>query len=529
MTLKQSYWLLALSAITVYAGTLYHHFHFDDTITILFPSRIRDMEHFFGSISELSIRPILLFTFKLNYAIHEFNPVGYHVFNILLHAGNTILVFEVFVLLGIEIVPAFFGSLFFAVHPIQTQSVTYLSCRSVLLATFFYLLACRSFIKKQCIAVGVCFVLGMLSKEIVISLPFTLLLIDWYLIGGTFLEYCRRYKWFLLAVVSCFLLVAGYRLFYRGGILPTSQTPWTTWQYFVTEMHVIPFYYLQKVIMPWGLSVDPDSPIYNDMTPQILIFLGLVLISIWFGNSLQRLGILMFFMAILPESSVVPLLDFIAEHRMYLPMVGIALLVASVVSLAQSENRKRAFAMIYIALMIVLGVMSIERNKVWATEITLWEDARNKAYYLIRPHNNLGHSYDSIGRMDLAEIEFKMCLTLNPGYTLAMVNLGNIYGKRGDFKTAEEYFRKALAIDGRMSEAWYNLGTVHLKMGGLGEALKDYEKAMELNQDNHEAWKNAGIVAYNLGIKEKSNKYLGRYASLNKPTKEILEMIEESK
>lgn len=514
MTQRQSVTLLILSCLVVYSGTLYHGFHFDDTITIVYPPRIRDLENFFAPLMEWSIRPLLLLTFKVNYAIGRFNPVGYHAVNIGLHCLNSWLVYSCVILLGVKPLSALIAALFFAVHPLQTQSVTYLSCRSVLLATTFYLssvalvipeisASSKGFRPLRWIAPIGLGLLGFLVKEIMISWPAVLVAI--WCANPSFSSNLKIKV--VGSAMAVFGLLAWWRVATFGAILPTSQTPYTIWQYFVTELHVIPYYYLAKVLMPWGLSVDPFFPIFDRVTPIILVFLMFVLVAIWKAPRISRLGIVIFILTIGPESSFVPLLDVVAEHRMYLPMFGLALAISPFI------ERIHPYAVV--TGLVVLAILSIERNKVWATEFSLWTDARDKAPQLIRPHNNLGHAYDQKGDSITALYEFNKCLELNPEYTLALVNVGNIYGKLGNLDLAEQYFLQAVALDARMGEAWYNLATVYFKRNKYAEAMANYEKAMDLSPNLHESWKHAAAVARILGETEKAESYGKRYRNLN--------------
>ena len=524
MTLSkpESYTLLILSVLVIYSGTLHHSFHFDDTITVMYPTRIRDIDNFFSSLMELSIRPILLLTFKVNYAIHKFDVVGYHIVNISIHCVNVLLVYILLNRIGCDRNSALIGALLFAVHPIQTQSVTYISCRSVLLATTFYLVAVLAFLSKRYVTVGICFVLGMLTKEILISLPITAIVIHWLVVSReTLFSYISKYNKIIGLILFSMTAIALYRIIYSGGILPSSQTPYSVAEYFMTQLVAIPAFYVQKILMPVGLSIDHEFPIYKEVPSYLLIFYGLVVFSIWNSSRLMLLGILWFFITIAPESSFVPLLDVVTEHRLYLPMVGASIIVTVIVNKYGLWFKRICYGMLF-----VLAVMSIDRNRVWATEVSLWTDARDKYPMLVRPHNNLGDAYDKLGEYWLATIEYENCLKLEPNYELAIVNLGNIYGKAGNLDMAQKYFEKALAINDRIAEAHYNLATIYLKRGMYGDALYTYEKALAINPDMHDARLNAGISAHFSGDIYKKRLYLDEYVRINGSNDQLKSIME---
>lgn len=543
----------------VYGNTFLNSFHFDDIPSILEKPWIRGLDkisQIFNKDGVFFIRPLVILSFNINYAISEFQVWSYHLFNMLLHALATLLVYRL-VRKALHFLQdfsqqkdftrlPFFAAMVFALHPLNTQSVTYISSRSSIMVTVFYLAALMLFFDgfkkwKQTgekgwgyfIGSGTCFFLGGLSKEIIVTLPAMLFLVHFYFISReTPKVWVAAYaKWvFLLAIPL--LAFLGYKQFVAGGVLSASAAnlPSSTW--FLTQTSVVPFEYFRKMLFPFNMSIDVDFPILVDWLRPAnwlgIIALGLFTIF-WVristciseknevGRRFVGFGMAWILLTLLPTSSFIPLLDAAVEHRTYLPMVGFVFMVAGGFSFLRTMNSEIIptknlinGCVVLILIFFSLGVMA--RNGDWKDEVVLWSDAKKKAPNLVRPYNNIGEAYDQLGRYDEAIVEFEGALKINPNYFFGLNNLGNIYGKQRKLPQAISYFEKALKQKPDYSPAHYNLARAFHLTGKRQEAVESYRKAIKSNPYFEQAFYNLAYLALEVGLLDEAienfNKFL---------------------
>lgn len=540
---------LSLLILLVYGNTFLNSFHFDDIPSILEKPWIRGWDKIPQFIFSVFQRPLVILSFNLNYVISEFEVWSYHVFNILFHIIASLLVLKLvqqimFLLKDISTKDnqhlfswPYVSALVFALHPLSTQSVTYISSRSSILATIFYLsgliLFFKGFVERKfnrntghIYFVGFTFflLLGGLTKEIIVTLPAALFLFHYYFIwresSGKWIS--KNIKWILLLLIPL-LAGVGYKQFLGGGFLSASSAELSSSSWLLTQTSVVPFEYFRKFIFPFNLNLDVHFPILNNwLSPKNwlgIIILGF-LITLWIriSNSIQNKGpweiekrcagfsLAWIFLTLLPTSSFIPLLDAVMEHRTYLPLVGFALLATSIFSWAyrtvanhKSNNLSLPSVQIGIFLVLILfSLIAVDRNKVWKDELTLWEDARQKSPGLVRPYNNLGEAHDKLGNLDQAIEEFKGALKINPNYFFGLNNLGNVYGKQGKYGEAISYFQKALDQKSDYSPAHYNIARAYHLVGKKQEAAESYRKAIQFNPYFEQAFYNLAYLLMEL-------------------------------
>jgi hypothetical protein len=385
--------LLATLATIIYSNTFNASFHFDDTPAIVENYAVHRFD--IREIFSASPRPILELTFALNYYFGKLNVFGYHLVNLMLHIANGIMLY--FILLwtvnplhpfasenppeygnpppkggraGDGVSPSnpsknfripLYASLIFIAHPIQTEAVTYIVSRSSVLATTFYLLSLLLFISafrfsnsslvtrhasfylvgaflSSCLAMG--------TKQISATLPIVLLIYDFYFISqGDWKILKSHYKihfaMFSTVAIALYLSFSGLKMFvsfdYTKGIPIAQEQPITSFQYFLTQLHVIP-YYIRLLFVPLNLNLDYDWPITRNIDfPTVFFFVLLVSIVVvaillFKRARLISFGILWFFVTLSVTSSFIVIYDVIFEHRLYLPSIGFAIVIASLIS-----------------------------------------------------------------------------------------------------------------------------------------------------------------------------------------------------
>ena len=526
----------------VYGNTFLNTFHFDDIPSILEKPWIRGMDKIPQFIFSFFERPLVILSFNINYAISEFKVWSYHLFNIIFHIVATLLVFQ-FAKQALgslkefssqKSVP-FFCAMLFALHPLNTQSITYISSRSSVLVTIFYLgsliLFFKGFInwkekgkKGWNLFLGslLLFLLGGFSKETIVTLPAMLFIFHFYFISREKPKiWIKTYaKWMFLLAIPL-LAIVGYKQFMAGGLLTASSASLQPATWFLTQTAVIPFEYFRKMFFPFNLNIDIDFPILNDWS-QPENWLGMVMLGIfiffWVRVSTRcsesdsfavekrcvGFGMAWILLTLLPTSSFIPLLDVAVEHRTYLPMVGFAFMFAGGIGYVRAVFPTPSFlatklvhsCVVVVLLCFSMGVMN--RNGDWADEVSLWNDAKKKSPNLVRPYNNVGEAYDKLGKYDEAIIEFEGALKINPNYFFGLNNLGNIYGKQRKLPEAIGYFERALEQKPDYSPAHYNLARAFHLTGKREEAVESYRKAIKSNPYFEQAFYNLAYLAMQL-------------------------------
>jgi protein O-mannosyl-transferase len=494
----RSRWIsvIVLSAIALGAYGLYS-FHaplvFDDLQTIQRNTSVRFGEFYWNL---LSARSVLYLTFTLNYILSGQEVWSYHVVNFLLHLVNGLFIFllgeRIFGLVGLDALRsrqyATLAAAFFLVHPVQTESVTYISSRSELLSTFFYLigLLIYAFWPKEKIgflcslAVAVPYFFGLGSKETVITLAATIFLYDLlFLSKADFRVLLTRWRFYAIYILGC--TAAIYYLLtiaLRGTVGSSVSVNLSSWHYFLTELRVI-VRYVQLVFLPVGLNLDHYfRPSNGALEPAVIASFAFLVGLAWLGWWLRRrapvfsFSIFWFFITLAPTSSVVSIIDVIFDHRLYLPLVGVSLSFPFFVDFVREKLGQRfsisgttwRYATV---VLLVLVVWTNERNYVWSNEVRLFTDVVEKSPEKERPYNALAWAYYKQGEFNNAIKVLNDGLQRLPEKMSAFSDmLGNLYLKTGQYDRAVELFKKTTEsfTGDQLTNAWNNLGVSYLYM-----------------------------------------------------------------
>ncbi len=539
--------IIIVVAFGVYSNSFKNSFQFDDIHRIVRNKEIQDFSRIKPTLS--GQRWVVRFTLALNYRLGKLNVVGYHIFNILFHSINGILVyFFVYMLLvksdNREIIDPFFkksdrkitknnfqqigirniyfsiplfSALLFIVHPVQTESVTYIISRTEILATFFFLISVIFYMKANAtrypvrrfifyLIVIISFLLGLESKEYVVILPFLLLLLDYFFFGpASFRLWIKRAKKFaipigiLFFINVCFLVALSHT--YKGETSAGfSVYNISHHSYLMTQFNVV-IHYIKLLFIPANLNLDYDFPIRDSFWqyPTYLSFsilLALLIFAILIARKYKLFSffILWFFITIAPSAGIIPIADVIFEHRLYLPSIGycviLVLLINNLFSFRWMRQKLLSYKLTYAVLILLLVVYSTQtylRNFVWRDEVTLWKDVIKKSPNKPRPHNNLGKIYldkadelrdDPLARekreryLDMAREQFEKALKADPNFSKALGNLGIAYANKGEYKKAietyyeaiiayEEELKKEPKIRDEFAKVYHNLGVAY--------------------------------------------------------------------
>jgi len=526
---------IAGATALAYSNTLHASFHFDDHRNIVSNERLRDLGNLWPPSDS---RWLGTLSFALNYRIGGLDVFGYHVANLLIHACNALLVcwlaattLRTPALRRAEASPLLrrylpvASGLLFAVHPVQTQAVTYVVQRYASLATLFFLLAlvlygeARSSLESprasRAGAAGL-YVLSFLSaaaamktKEISFTLP--LVAAGYELL---FFGWSRRALGLAPLAATAALVPLGLMAQGRAvSDLASAGASISRSAYLLTESRVV-VTYIRLLLLPVGQNLDHDYPLSDSISdPGVLIALS-VLSAIVAGavfllvraratnratGMLVFFGIAWFFITLSVESSLVPISDVIAEHRMYLPSAGglvalAAALLAGVERLrVRTSPRGRAAATLLLA-GAPLAAATHARNSVWADDLTLWSDVVAKSPNKARPHNNLGNALLAAGHVEDAVRVLRQATILEPGMAEAHNNLGAAYRAAGRTGDAIAELRRSVALDPSRAGVHYNLAVALRATGRLDEAAHELEETVRLDHSNAVAHDELGAV-----------------------------------
>jgi protein O-mannosyl-transferase len=485
-------------------------------------------------------RQLLMFTFWLNYqASGAQDTFGYHALNVLLHFANTIFTFlavrKVLSWASVEETLArilsFFAAGLFLLHPVQTESVSYIASRSETLSVFFVLAALTVYIYRptailsipRILALLALFAAAALSKEHTVVLPALFILTDYY----WRFEFSpsviwRNWKLYLPIAAGAVLALAYILRILRGNQSAGFQIQGLTWyQYFFTECRVI-WDYIRLFFLPIGQNLDPDIDISRSVTSHGAIFglAALLAVSVlaWIYRRrfpIASYGWFVFLILLAPTSSFAPIRDPMAERRMYLPFIG--LLFITVEFLRRWKTSRNVFIGALALVLVVEGTLTYQRNLLWGSAIDIWKDTAAKSPNKMRPRFQLAFAefqaaactdsvddfqkaaalepptydllldwalaYDCAGNPQQAVAKLQQAAAEHPtGHVYSQI--GMEYGKMGKYPEALEALTTAQKLDPGFAMTYYYLGNIHAIQGNPAQARQDYQQVLALDPHN---------------------------------------------
>ncbi len=521
--------LILLSGTLIYSNSCYCSFHLDDYPSIINNPAIRHILNLPAIWGFWPTRFITYLSLALNYRLSQLDVFSYHLFNLAVHLSCAILAWWLILLTfstpamrGQKITKhaqsiAFFTGLVFVTHPLQTQGVIYIIQRAVSLATLFYLAALSFYVKSRLLqqknnapatsrffyyASLLAVIMAMFTKEMAITLP--LMIISYEV---CFLRTKEKFDWGYFAPFLATLLIIPLTMFltksvdFIGMKKTLEESPGiASWQYLGTQLRVI-VTYLRLLFIPVNQNLDYDYPLAKSLLelPVLISFIFLaslltIAVKIFSKYRLLSFGIFWFFLTLLPESSVIPIKDVIFEHRLYLPMAGFSVFLASLPYYLFGNKSAKP---VVIALLIITSgyaLLTYARNPVWKDELTLWNDAAQKSPKKARPYNNRGNAYKNQGNIQMAFSDFDKALAIDPDEADIYYNRGITYKEQGNIQQAISDFTRAIAINPRYTDAYYNRGTIYKDQGNIQQAFSDYTMAVEINPNDAQAHNNRGAI-----------------------------------
>ena len=477
----------------------------------------------------LSGRPLVNLSLAFNYAVGGTSPWGYHALNFAIHLAATLTLFDLvrrtLLLprlsreLGAFAAPlAFAIALVWMLHPVQTAAVTYVIQRAEALMGLCYLLTLYGVLRgatsqhsfRWYSLTGVACLLGMATKEVMVTAPVVALLYDRTFLAGSFKEAWRRRAGLYAAMaVTWGIIVWGLLATdFHHGTAGAAVEEFTWQSYLLTQPGVI-LHYLRLAVCPTGLCLDygwPAATTFAKIVVPAGVVLGLLALTVLALAKYPPWGFLgaSFFLILAPTSSFVPIRDATFDHRLYLPLAAIAagLVVAGFTALkasspteARRPNGRNWLQLGLLAVVgVVLGSLTFARNADYASEFSIWKDTAQKAPENPRAHFNLGEQLHRQGQLADAIAQYQLALDIDPKYAAAHNNLGVVFFGRSKIDEALNHYQQAATLKPDWAEVHNNLANALASTGRRAAALAEYEKALALKPDFAEAQNNLGYV-----------------------------------
>ena len=510
--------LLAIGIGAAYSNSLSVGFEFDDVYLLTNNPSIRSLRNiprFFYDPFTLTtvrenadLRPVLQITYALNHAISGLRPWSYHAVNMVLHLVAALLVFRIVrdhLWPGPAVVPAA-AALFFALAPLNSQTLDYMSARSALLCTTLYLAAFWCVLRRRQWPAALLHALALLTKAIAVTLPAVIVAYDFLYRDRarcpTVLGYVRDWRRVVRLVLAPVVLDLAY-LLYRRLLLPPwvsetfHQSFTTPWLWFMSEWSA-QLYYVRLFLWPDALSIDHDFP-YAFSFFQARAWLALCVIVAWIAVALRSaarrplvaFATLWFFITLAPESSFAPLAEVVNDHRPYIASsLGLSVLLAWLIHEASSRLRERqqpAFVLACLVLCAVTIPITRHRNWQWQDSVRLWTDAAEKGPGNGRAWMNAGLALMARGQLAEARRHFERARASNPGYAYVYMNISVLEAHEGHLDAALHAADEAVRLNPGLAPAHYYRGRVLEKLGRTEEAAAAHKQALAIDPRHLEA------------------------------------------
>lgn len=564
---KKTFLLLLIFSVTLfaavfsaYSSSMRNEFVWDDRNFIMESPYVHDFSRwrelfahnvgFSGGARNNFYRPVYSLLNAANFLASGGQSFIFHWTNAFLHAACAALVMTLFFLVARDAFVAFAAALLFAVHPVQTQAVTYIAGRAdplyslfALLSMVFFVTYIRNRAKKWTYVLSLsAFAAALLSKETAIVTPFYMALIVYANRGaGRSPERAR------LADLAPFFLLLGFYGVLRLTVLDFSKIahsglvipPTAFYARALTACKAV-FMYFRFLFYPAGFQMETYLPTARSIAEgaSLAAVMGVVLLAglVYYANKRDKLvffGLAWYFMGLLPVLNLFPMNANVAVHWLYLPSAGLFFVLSLIFRRftgALTAGRGAAlggsvFLASVLAVGAVLGGVTWKKNAEWRDEETLYKHvllySRTPRVYV-----NLGNIYTRKGDFDNAVKYYMLAKEIAPGQTEIYVNLGYVYIAKRDYSKAEEVLRQGVAISPRHANAHFNLGVAYANMGRLQEAVLEIKKTLELNPNHTAALNTIGKIYLRLGEAAMAREAFTRSLAIDAQQHEIKKIVE---
>jgi len=529
--------LIVLCVFIVDSNTLSNGFVYDDNYQILNNPWITDIKYITNIFSNDAVfmgngqgsnyyRPVVRLIGMLNYYLFDgIHSWAFHLFNIIFHFCSAVMVFFIasFLVRHDQTKPKnaarqflsfpLLSALVFALNPIHTSVVAWASGISelsftlfCLISLYFYMKTHRAFDRQYILSLAF-FTVAIFNKETALTLLPIVVCYDF-----TFrpdrsgkLEMLKGYAPYG-AVLAVYFII---RIKVLGGMAPIHRHPELTAYELV--INTVPLFsrYLGKLLMPINLNaIYVLHPVHSVAEfDWLFAFVAVCAFGaagyvLFRANRIMFLGIVMIAVPLLPVLYIPGLgEDSFADRYLYFPSAGFALIAGSLVTIERmnGDALRKSLISCLAALLVVYSVGTVNRNRVWHDEQSLWTDSLQKSPDSAIVQDYMGTVLDSIGDQDGAIQAYMKAIALNPKFASAYNNLGTVYSRKGNTDNAVQAFSKALALEPKSASVHFNLGLEYDKRGNLNAAIDEYKKTIAINPYEDKVHNNLGYAFVRVG------------------------------
>ena len=496
--------ILITACLSVYYDSLSFNFtYLDDQVQVVNNTAIQsisweNLKHIFSSTSVGMYQPITTLIYAFEYQINGLNPVVFGIFSLIFHIVNCLLVFQLLRKLGINGLLNYFLVSLFALHPMQVESIVWVSAFSNLVFSTFFLLSLIYFLsvenqqsKKQLGWSLIFFILACLSKSMAITLP--VILVFYQLVSKRFgkINWIQFIPFFVISIV--FGLITIFSRESAGHLSDLSvQFDWIE-RIFLISYSVL--FYPFKFLFPLELSVFyPYPELTNGFLPWVyyLSFPLIILLFSLFWKNRKKLplvfGVGFYLIAISLVLQLIPVGNQLTTDRyIYLPMVGFLLILAHFL-----VKLNRSILYILFIIPVAFAFKSHQRTTIWENDQLIWEDVIEKYPRVAQAHNNLGSYLLTKNQKSEAFKQFNLAIKYKPYYADAYSNRGNIYAQQGKVEQAISDFNDAVKLRPH-ADAYFNRANIYAQQGKVELALSDYSESLKIKK-SADAFTNRAFV-----------------------------------
>jgi len=538
MTKNHIFWKKTVIVFFLIASTLALYWQvsefdfvgYDDSTYIALAAKDLSLKTIIWSFTTLEFanwHPLTWLSLILDYNLYGPNASGYHITNLLFHIINTLLLFFLLNKLTGTLYRSAFVAALFALHPLHVESVAWVSERKDVLSAMFWLLTMWAYVEYSqkpklltYLTIIILFSLGLMAKPMLVTLPFVLLMMDYWPLNRTsFRPSCFVNKINMLSHSASFLVLEKAPLFILSFASSTITYIAQQKSNAISSLINISFshrilnaiksyaVYLEKTFWFQDLMVFYIYPkTFNglEIAGAILFIVSTTLLAV----ALLRRAPFVPFGWFWYLGTLIPVIGLIqagsqamGDRYTYIPLIGIFIIISwgTMHVLEKIRYGKPLFAFIAVFFLTTTSFAAYHQIAIWKNSITLFKHAVKLNWKNYQACNLLGVAIERLGDDDEALHYYIMALISNSKYVPAIVNIGNILHKHERFDEAAQTYLKALEINPKAVEAEYNLGSTLLKMNRLPDAVSHLEKALAINPDHADAHNTLGVALMRIG------------------------------
>ncbi len=541
--------LLLLSTLAVYYQVKDFEFlYFDDNEFVTENTDVREgltikgIQWAFTTTLSTLWHPLAWISHMLDCSIYGLNPAGHHITNLLFHLANTILLFYALHRMTGALWRSAFVAALFALHPLHVESVAWIAERKDVLSSFFWILTMLLYVRyveetniRRYLLVLLTVTLGLLSKPMVVTLPFSLLLLDYWPLGRFGFNGNKRDKgksvtsliirlivektpFFLLSAavsISLIFIMKKTDALYDGTAVPYDVR--------LGQAMIIYVQYIVKMIWPANLSVYYPFPLTVPKlqliaSAMILLYASFQAVTLSKRYPYVLTGFLWYLGTLVPVIGIVKAGTHTMNDRYtYIPLIGIFIIIAWGVPdlLSKWRRRKEIATLLSITAILLSMVTTWFQLGHWKNTITLFEHAVKVTKNNSLAHFTLGIALAKEGDIKGAMRHYTDSIRIKPGDPKPHLNMGNLLMKTGRFDDAAKFYSKAVELDPGYSQARNNLGLILLNRGRFDEAIAHFKKAIEHDPRHSGALNNLGVAMLDTGNMDKAEEYFKRLLKIS--------------